>query len=312
VLKRLADTKTAERLRNKTKKLPSKNFVLAYLSSFRPKPWPVIDSATAGEGDKALQRAFEHVDLAEFDEASDEFDSAIRLGCQYLPLALNYSGTFAFIRGDPDVAITDFNKSLDLDPNQSQVWGKRASVHMEKGITNVKRNLIIGDRALAMADFAKALEVDPNDPDVYYHRGQVRFLMGDFSDAAADYAHSAELDKKFVYSQVQLGVAQYKLGQIKDSLVTFRKCIKNFKNSAEVYNYYGEILLDQGNFQEALDKFETAVELERSTAASTPGGKKVRNIMPLVNQAVLYLQWKKDAEAAEKNLRDALACITPL
>ena len=161
-----------------------------------------------------------------------------------------------------------------------------------------------------MADFAKAIEVDQSDPDVYYHRGQVRFLMGEFSNAAADYSKSAELDKKFVYSQVQLGVAQYKLGQIKDSLVTFRKCIKNFKNSAEVYNYYGEILLDQGNYQEALDKFETAIELERSAAASTPGGKKVRNIMPLVNRAVLYLQWKKDAKEAEKNLREALKCTS--
>ena len=159
-----------------------------------------------------------------------------------------------------------------------------------------------------MADFAKAIEVDPSDPDVYYHRGQVQFLMGEFSSAAADYTRSAELDKKFVYSQVQLGVAQYKLGQVKDSLVTFRKCIKNFKNSSEVYNYYGEILLDQGNYQEALDKFETAVELERSAAVSVPGGKKVRNIMPLVNRAVLNLQWKKDAKMAEKNLRDALAC----
>src|SRR5271170_6076214 len=167
----------------------------------------------------------------------------------------------------------------------------------------------VADRMAAMADFAKALEVDPVDPDVYYHRGQVRFLMGDFSDAASDYAKSADLDKKFVYSQVQLGVAQYKLGQIKDSLVTFRKCLKNFKNSAEVYNYYGEILLDQGNFQDALDKFETAIELERASAGT---GKKVRNIMPLVNRAVLYLQWKKDAKEAERGLREALKCIFPL
>jgi mitochondrial import receptor subunit TOM70 len=155
-----------------------------------------------------------------------------------------------------------------------------------------------------MEDFAKAIEVDPADPDVYYHRGQVRFLMGEFSDAAADYTKSAELDKKFVYSQVQLGVAQYKLGQIKDSMVTFRKCIKQFKNSAEVYNYYGEILLDQGNFQEALDKFDTAIDLERGNG----GGKKIRNIMPLVNRAVLYLQWKKDSKEAERNLRSALEC----
>jgi len=132
VLKRLAETKAAAILANKSRKLPSPNFVLAYLSSFRPKPWPPVPE-TPGEGDKALQRAFEKVDNAEFDEASEEFDEAIRLGCKYLPLALNYSGTFAFIRGDPDTAINDFNRSLEIDPNQSQVWAKRASVHMEKG-----------------------------------------------------------------------------------------------------------------------------------------------------------------------------------
>ena len=132
VLKRLADTKAAAILAQKSRKLPSPNFVLAYLSSFRPKAWPLLPEEP-GEGDLMLQKAFEKVDNAEFDEASEGFDEAIRLGCKYLPLALNYSGTFAFIRGDPDTAIKDFNKSLEIDPNQSQVWAKRASVHMEKG-----------------------------------------------------------------------------------------------------------------------------------------------------------------------------------
>lgn len=278
---------------------------MAYLSSFRPKPWPALPE-NPSEGDHALQEAFRKVDEAEFNDASELFDKAVQVGCQDLPIALNYTGTFSFIRGDPEAAIADFNRSLELNPKQSQVWAKRASVQMEKGTS--RENLThVGDRDAAMVDFAKAIEADPQDPDVYYHRGQVRFLMGDFSDAAADYAKSADLDKKFVYSQVQLGVAQYKLGQVKDSLVTFRKCIKNFKNSAEVFNYYGEILLDQGNFQEALQKFETAIELEKSAAA---GGAKVRNVMPLVNRAVLYWQWKKDAKEAERCLRDALKCIT--
>ena len=131
--------------------------------------------------------------------------------------------------------------------------------------------------------------------------------MGEFSDAASDYAKAVELDRKFVYSQVQLGVAQYKLGQIKDAYVTFRKCIKNFKNSSEVYNYYGEILLDQGSYSEALEKFETAIELEKSAAAAHPE-KKVRHVMPLVNRAILFLQVKKDQSAAEKSLKEALRC----
>ena len=73
----------------------------------------------------------------------------------------------------------------------------------------------------------------------------------------------------------------------------------------------GEILLDQGNYPESFDKFETAIELERS-AAPASGGKRIRNVMPLVNKAVLFLQWKKDAAEAEKCLREALRCNTLL
>jgi import receptor subunit TOM70 len=132
VLKRLADTKAAERLAMKPRKLPSPNFVLAYLSSFRPKPWPAIPESPR-EGDQALREAFKLVDEAEFNEASERFDKAIELGCSFMALALNYSGTFAFIRGDPDAAIKDLDKSLALDEKQPQVWAKRASVQMEKG-----------------------------------------------------------------------------------------------------------------------------------------------------------------------------------
>jgi mitochondrial import receptor subunit TOM70 len=134
VLKRLADTKAAEKLKVKSRKLPSSGFVLAYLSSFRPKPWPALPEKPS-EGDLALQEAFKCVDAAEFNEASDLFDKAVRLECRDLPLALNYTGTFSFIRGDPDAAIEDFNRSLELNSKQAQVWAKRASVQMEKGIS---------------------------------------------------------------------------------------------------------------------------------------------------------------------------------
>jgi len=133
VLKRLAESKAAEMLKTKDRRLPGASFVLAYLSSFRPKPWPQLPE-NPSDGDQVLKRAFDHVDRAEFDEASDAFDEAIRLGCSQMALALNYSGTFQFIRGDPDAAISEFNKSLEINPNQSQIYAKRASVYMEKSI----------------------------------------------------------------------------------------------------------------------------------------------------------------------------------
>lgn len=217
-------------------------------------------------------------------------------------------GPFSLLGGIPKLLFlnsTNLSKSIliNLRFTQNVLLSTWRKVYI---VWNVLR---LGDPETALADFAKGNEIDPTDPDVYYHRGQVRFLMGEFAEAASDYSKSLELDKKFVYSHVQLGVAQYKLGQIKDAYVTFRKCIKNFKNSSEVYNYYGEILLDQGNYTEALEKFETAIELEKSAAAAHPE-RKVRHVMPLVNRSLLYLQIKKDQDAAEKGLKEALRCIT--
>jgi mitochondrial import receptor subunit TOM70 len=135
VLKRLAEELAAEKLSHKSRKLPSANFVLAYLSSFHPRPWPTLPEQPS-EGDVLLQEAFKAVDDAEFNLASDKFDKAGEVGCSEMALVLNYTGTFAFIRGDPEAAIADFNKSLEINPAQSQVWAKRASVHMEKGTPN--------------------------------------------------------------------------------------------------------------------------------------------------------------------------------
>ena len=39
--------------------------------------------------------------------------------------------------------------------------------------------------------------------------------------------------------------------------------IKNFDKTPDVYNYYGELLIDQQKFQEAIEKFDTAVEMEK-------------------------------------------------
>ena len=86
-------------------------------------------------------------------------------------------------------------------------------------------------------------------------------------------------------------------------MATFRRCIKNFGDKSDVYNYYGELLLDQQKYQEAVEKFETAVEMERKGVGERGGGM---NVLPLINKALALFQWKQDFSAAEELCQKAL------
>ena len=128
--------------------------------------------------------------------------------------------------GDVKGAKDDLMASVELVPSYTQSWVKIASVHMEQS-----------KPADAFAAFEQAIKYDPKDPDIYYHRGQVFFIMQEFKEAAENYRKSLDLDPSFVFSHIQLAVAQYKAGQLADSMATFRKALKAFPQRSEPYNY---------------------------------------------------------------------------
>jgi len=156
-----------------------------------------------------------------------------------------------------------------------------------------------GDPKKAFDCFEEAIKYNPNDPDIYYHRGQVLFIMNEFTDAAENYTKSTALDDQFVFSHIQLAVAQYKSGNLASSMATFRRTLKAFPQRSEPQNYYGELLLDQQRFDDAVDKFDRAIELESSKPPPI-------NALPHVNKGLALYQWKQDIGAAERCCQEAL------
>ncbi|KAF2250022.1 mitochondrial precursor proteins import receptor [Trematosphaeria pertusa] len=298
LLKKVAEAKGKTILASKEKKLPSPTFVTNYLQSFRPTPPPYgleddaeLDENTGnGQLRKGL-RAMSTKTAEGYTEAAAAFDKALELGDlgDHEAFAYNMRGTFRYLKGDNDDALKDMDKSVELQPSLTQSFIKRASMHLE-----------LANPDAAEADFAAALAQNKDDPDIYYHRAQLHFIKAEFGEAAKDYQKSIDLDKDFIFSHIQLGVTQYKMGSIASSMATFRRCMKNFSQVPDVYNYYGELLLDQQKYQEAIEKFDTAVEMEKSTK---PLGI---NVLPLINKALALFQWKNDFAEAEKLCQKAL------
>jgi len=145
--------------------------------------------------------------------------------------------------GDVNGAKEDFQASVHIVPSLTQSWVKIASVYMEQG-----------DPKKTFECFEEAIKHNPNDPDIYYHRGQgaspllvechlgmtcgtVFFIISDFDAAARDYMKSTELDESFVFSHIQLAVAQYKSNNLAKSMATFRRTLTAFPERSEPSNY---------------------------------------------------------------------------
>lgn len=63
------------------------------------------------------------------------------------------------------------------------------------------------------------------------------FIMNEFDEAAQNYTKSTQLDDQFVFSHIQLAVAQYKAGNLANSMATFRRTLKAFPYRSEPHNY---------------------------------------------------------------------------
>ncbi|KAG5287242.1 s import receptor [Histoplasma ohiense] len=302
LLKKVAEQKGRAILEAKGKKLPSATFVSNYLQSFRPRPLPdglgedVELDEESGKGQ--LRKGFLALSKPTgdgYEEAAKAFEKSLELGNlgSFEALALNMRATFTYLAGDAQAALQDLNKSVELDPSLVQSYIKRASLHLE-----------LGNREAAADDFDLAVAQNKDDPDIYYHRAQLHFILGELPEAAKDYQKSIDIDRDFIYSHIQLGVTQYKMGSVASAMATFRRSVKNFENISDVYNYYGELLLDQQKHAEAIEKFDKAVELEKK---NKPWGV---NVLPLINKALALFQWKHDFAEAE-NLCQAALIIDP-
>ncbi|KAJ3735563.1 hypothetical protein DFJ43DRAFT_991372 [Lentinula guzmanii] len=291
VLKTMSTQNAQEILKSRGPKLPPATFISAYFAAFRPRDLPVLPE-NPSEGDNTLIESFKALEEHDYKHSLDLVNDALEKGISWdlgKSEALNLRGTFKFLIGDVEGAKDDLNESIQLVPSFTQSLVKIASVYMEQG-----------QAEKAFECFEEAIKHNPEDPDIYYHRGQVLFIMNKFEDAAENYTKSTELDDGFVFSHIQLAVAQYKAGNLANAMAQFRRTMKSFPQRSEPLNYYGELLLDQQRYQDAIEKFDKAIEIEKLKYV-TP-----QNVLPLVNKGLTLFQMDQNIGAAERCCNEAL------
>lgn len=102
---------------------------------------------------------------------------------------------------DRDGAIADYNKVLEIDPDNIKTLYNRGLAKLD--LSQLKQ---------AVADFDKVIDLDPKHKFAYNNRGMCKDYMLNFNGAIRDYSAAIELDSKFAEAYNNRGISKIKMG----------------------------------------------------------------------------------------------------
>ena len=207
----------------------------------------------------------------------------------------NSSGNDKFDSGDWVGALVEYNKAIELDPNNAYAYFGRAVVlgddkpneklasynkyielittndWFEENLTNafVSRSnvkILLGDFIGAIKDSSKAIERWSYNEWAYYYRGLAKSKLKDYPGAIIDYTSSIEIKPDFIDAYVNRGDAKIVTLNYKGAIEDFTKVIELglaivdpgydvYRKIKESYNQRGIAKIEIGDIEGACDDY---------------------------------------------------------
>jgi TPR repeat/Tetratricopeptide repeat len=118
-------------------------------------------------------------------------------------------------QGDLESAIEDYNKALDINPQDAEAYYNRG---------NAKYNQ--GDLETAIEDYNKAIDINPKYANAYNNRGDAKSKQGDLDSAIEDYNKAIDINPTFPEAFCNIGWCRLHCRDSDDALVQFRKALE--------------------------------------------------------------------------------------
>ncbi len=148
-------------------------------------------------------------------------------------------------------AISDYNKVIQLKPND-------ANVYINRGFAKY----YLGQYVAAISDFDKAIQLKPDAAKAYINRGAAKADLGQHLAAISDFNKAIQLEPDDVKAYNNRGAAKASLGQHLAAISDFDKAIQLKPDYAKAYSNRGEAKADLGRYSAAISDFNKAIQLE--------------------------------------------------
>jgi Flp pilus assembly protein TadD len=185
---------------------------------------------------------------------------------------------------DYPVAVAEWNKALELVPEEARVHNSLAVALMETGKVDE-----------ALVHYRKALALNPGYAEACNNLGEALAGKGDSKDAVAQFEKAVELDPDYLAAHANLGLLLARTGHPDKAVKHLKKVAEGTPEAADARMNLGHALAEKGDFAAARVELETAVKLSGRS-----------NPLPLYFLGRVYGDLGKQPEAIQTE-RQALA-----
>ena len=117
------------------------------------------------------------------------------------------------------------------------------------------------------AALRRALEVNPDDTDArirlgYFLGAPQQMLVPDLSASKRQFEKVLELEPNNLEAMLQLGLAEFRLGEADKAAERFENIIQNYRRHSGAYYYLGVYHLRHGNLEKAVTNFKESLRLK--------------------------------------------------
>ncbi len=149
-------------------------------------------------------------------------------------------------------AILNYDKMIELDPQNSAIYRWRAEAKTQLGWNDA-----------AINDYSRMIELNPC-MDTYETRGKALFRLKRYQQAIADFGKMIEIDPDVPFGYIERGEALYELGKYKEAIADFSKAIDIDPEGLYLYSRLGETLYKLGQYKEAIANYFKVININSS------------------------------------------------
>ncbi len=190
-------------------------------------------------------------------------------------------------KGQPDDALRDLDRAVELDPENEQPWYWRGRARHQKkdyvgAVADYTRGLQLapkdtglyqaradshrlgGNREAALADFGRVLELDPKYSAAWNNRAIVRSETGDHAGAVADYTKAIECSGgKWAVQYGNRADSRYALKDYRGAAEDYSKALEIDPSHTEYWNDRGRCREELGDLPGAEADYSKAIEVSK-------------------------------------------------
>jgi tetratricopeptide (TPR) repeat protein len=192
----------------------------------------------------------------------------------------NNRGNSLYRKQEYQKAISDYSKSVELNPDFALVYNNR-------GVSFT----CVGEQKKAMADYNKAIELDPDFFVPYYNRGNLYGSLNKNDMAVDDYTKALSLNPRYADAYNNRGTIYYSTAKYDKAIEDYSKAVENNLSFTVAWSNLGLAYRVKGDYEKTIKTCTMAIELDPKYGFA------------YYNRGVAYAATGKSGEAANDFLQ---------